>query len=115
MTNWEKKIGLEHLLKILPQEELDILTKNTFCSNCSNTKIIKFEDSIFINDLYDTILKGKCKKCGQKVNRYVETGEHKNKVELLKIFLHSTKQSSRNQIQEPLGHVQSGEPEFILI
>jgi len=49
-----------------------ILT-NCYCSRCFNTTIVNY--SIFLNVLNDLILKGFCKKCGNHVNRYVETGE----------------------------------------
>lgn len=52
----------------------EILT-NCFCRCAPNnvTTIIDYE--IFLNDLNDIILRGKCKNCEGPVGRYVETGE----------------------------------------
>ncbi len=33
---------------------------------------------IFLNDLNDVILRGKCKGCGKELNRYLETGENED-------------------------------------
>ena len=49
---------------------------NCYCHTCKgpyNATIIDYE--ISLNDINDVILKGKCKKCGNPVNRYLETGE----------------------------------------
>lgn len=43
------------------------------CNSSYNSTIVNYK--IFLNDINDIILKGFCKKCGNPVNRYVETGE----------------------------------------
>lgn len=49
---------------------------NCYCSNCKSPYSSTITNyTIFINDLNDVILKGFCKKCGNPVNRYMETGE----------------------------------------
>lgn len=40
-----------------------------------NKKIIDYK--IYLSDLYDVILKGKCSECKTIVARYIETGEEK--------------------------------------
>lgn len=49
---------------------------NSYSSQCKTlyTSII-VNYQIFLNDLNDIILRGFCKKCNGKVNRYLETGE----------------------------------------
>lgn len=55
------------------------LERNAFCPRCGGslgnnvTEIIDYK--IFLNELNDIILEGKCKKCGEPVSRYIETGE----------------------------------------
>lgn len=39
---------------------------------------------IFLNDLNDVILRGKCKNCGKELNRYLETGENVNYLDRIK-------------------------------
>lgn len=49
---------------------------NCWCVKCRThykSTIINYE--IFLNDLNDIVLKGFCAKCGNRVNRYLETGE----------------------------------------
>lgn len=49
---------------------------NCYCHTCKmpyQSTIVNYE--IFLNDLNDIILKGFCAKCGNPVNRYLETGE----------------------------------------
>lgn len=49
---------------------------NCYCGKCKTpyqSTIINYE--IFLNDLNDIILEGFCAKCGNPVNRYLETGE----------------------------------------
>lgn len=53
------------------------IISNCFCTTCPNSKydstIVDY--AIFVNELNDLILKGKCAKCGNKIARYLETGE----------------------------------------
>jgi len=49
-----------------------------FCPNCFPNDHKKVEldiEKYFLDDLGDVILEGKCKNCGQKVIRRIETGE----------------------------------------
>ncbi len=58
--------------KAIPEHGRNILMANVFCPNCGVT-ILK--DGFIIHDdgPYGIILKGKCKKCGEQVARYVES------------------------------------------
>ena len=59
-----------------------ILT-NCLCNKCMCVvKIVDYK--IFLNDLYDVILKGNCAICGARVSRYIETGEDKIAVKKIK-------------------------------
>ena len=60
------------------------LVSNVYCSTCPEheTTIINYE--IFLNDMNDIILQGKCKRCGEPVARYIETGENKNEADVAK-------------------------------
>jgi len=76
MTNTkEQKITKEELLTLVPAEKLELIEHNVHCGKCGMTTIVGYEDAIFKNDLGDTILRGKCAKCGGVVGRYLETGE----------------------------------------
>lgn len=55
-----KKIDKQHQI---------LLLKNVFCSDCGVTTIIDYN---FVDEKYGLLLKGKCKKCGNPVARYVE-------------------------------------------
>lgn len=73
------KITQEDLKKIYGRDceffQKKILN-NCYCGNCKgpyNATITDYE--IFLNDLNDILLRGKCKICGGPVGRYVETGE----------------------------------------
>lgn len=58
----------------------DKIIKNTFCSSCgekTGNHITEITDyKIFLNNLNDIVLKGKCKKCNNPVGRYITTGEN---------------------------------------
>lgn len=87
---FEIKISYDNMVYILGNDKnfLPKIIKNVYCSNCRdhyNSEIVDYE--IFINDLYDLILKGKCKKCGGRVGRYVETGEDEYHVNRAKEIL----------------------------
>jgi len=52
------------------------ILNNCYCSKCKTpyeSTIVNYD--VFINERYDAILKGDCKDCGGKINRYTETGE----------------------------------------
>ena len=87
MTETRNKITYQELLKVLPLNELKILTYFIFCPECDKPKIVDYKENIYVNDLFDVILEGKCDECGKKVARYIETGEHDENVEKLKKIL----------------------------
>jgi RNase P subunit RPR2 len=50
--------------------------KSMFCMVCKapyNSELTNFK--ILLNDLNDLELEGHCKECGNKIGRYIETGE----------------------------------------
>lgn len=60
------------------------ILNNCLCHQCDsayNSTIVDYE--VEINDLNDTILHGKCAKCGSPVNRYLETGENSEQVKMI--------------------------------
>lgn len=79
MRKKELKIAQEDLKKIYGKDWKffqEKILSNCYCHTCKgsyNATIVDYK--IFINDLNDTILKGKCKICSTSVNRYLETGE----------------------------------------
>ena len=79
MSRKEIKISRKKLVEMLGSEDvLGLCVRTSYCGNddCGGTtEIVDYEDNIFINDLGDSILRGKCKKCGAEVARYIETGD----------------------------------------
>lgn len=79
MKRSKLKIKKEDLKKIYSKDWNFFYKKilsNCYCGKCKgpyDATIINYE--IFLNDLNDVILKGKCKTCGSKIARYMETGE----------------------------------------
>lgn len=59
VRKWKKK----------PPHIQQLLINNVFCGKCGVTTIV---DYVLQNDRFGTVLKGKCKKCGQDVARVVE-------------------------------------------
>jgi len=53
------------------------------------TTIIDYK--IFAIDAYDIVLKGKCKKCGNRVNRVTETGDNPEYVRRIKDIISKSK------------------------
>lgn len=52
------------------------IIRNCYCGHCqSNYDSIIIEYKIFLNDLNDIVLKGKCRTCKRPIARYAETGE----------------------------------------
>jgi hypothetical protein len=52
------------------------IVTNCYCTKCKglyDTTIIDYK--VFLTEINDILLKGKCKTCGNSVNRYLETGE----------------------------------------
>lgn len=58
--------------KAIPEYGRKLLLSNVFCGNCG---ITTFKDGFIIHDdgSYGIVLKGRCKKCGEEVARYVES------------------------------------------
>lgn len=79
MLRQERKITRDALVEMMGSEDaLALCVRTAFCGRkgCGTaTEIADYEENIFINDLGDTILRVKCIRCGQLVNRYIETGE----------------------------------------
>lgn len=54
---------------------LDLYLNNIFCScSAADKKLVDYK--IYLNDLNDVILKGKCSGCMTIASRYIETGEN---------------------------------------
>lgn len=59
---------------------------NCLCNKCYC--VIEIVDyKIFLNDLNDLILKGRCTLCGTRINRYIEIGEDKIAAKKIKKIL----------------------------
>ena len=55
-----------------PEEFQQKILNNVFCGKCrGSTTIIDYE---ITNSVHDILLEGKCKKCGNKVARLLESG-----------------------------------------
>ncbi len=58
---------------------------NCYCRCDEEYPIAAIVDyKIFVIDAYDIVLKGKCKKCGNRVNRVTETGDNPEYVRKIK-------------------------------
>lgn len=79
-------ISYQELLTIISKENLEKITNNVYC-NCKNSKMINFENNIYVNDLYDVILEWSCSSCWNTVRRYIETWENDEIVKKLKLIL----------------------------
>jgi ribosomal protein S27AE len=55
--------------KKIDKQNQRLLLKNVFCADCGVTTIVGYN---LLDDQYGVVLKGKCKKCGKGVVRYVE-------------------------------------------
>jgi len=77
MAKIEQKITKEELAKKIGAENLALVLDNVYCAECGPTAMVEYEEGIVIESSGDTILHGKCKKCGHKVARLLETGEEK--------------------------------------
>ena len=64
-----------------------IINGNVWCMDCRNGDQTIIDYKIFISERNDIILKGICKKCGNKVGRLLETGDeekYKQEIELIR-------------------------------
>ncbi len=58
-------------------ENRNIFIDNIFCDcESPNKQLVDFK--VYLNDINDIILKGKCSGCRTIAARYIETGENKN-------------------------------------
>ena len=77
MKNTSGKIAKEELVKNIGAGNLALVLDNVYCAECGPTGMVGYEDTIVIKPNGDTVLRGKCKKCGHDVARFLETGEAK--------------------------------------
>ena len=77
MKKTSRKITKEELAEKIGAENLAMVLDNVYCAECGTTTIVGYEKDIVIESNGDTILRGKCKKCGRKIARLLETGEEK--------------------------------------
>ncbi|OGG90353.1 hypothetical protein A3H55_00815 [Candidatus Kuenenbacteria bacterium RIFCSPLOWO2_02_FULL_42_16] len=77
MSKTSRKITKEELVEKVGVENLALVLDNVYCAECGPTAMVEYEDDIVVEPSGDTILHGKCKKCGHKVARLLETGEMK--------------------------------------
>ncbi len=77
MPKISKKIIKEELAEKIGGKNLALVLNNVYCADCGPTSMVGYEDDIVVESSGDTILRGKCKKCGRKVARLLETGETK--------------------------------------
>ena len=77
MAKMERKITNEELTEKIGVENLALVLDNVYCAECGNTVMVEYENDIVVEAGGDTILRGKCKKCGNKVARLLETGKAK--------------------------------------
>jgi hypothetical protein len=62
-------------------EYLEMFLNNIFCDcDAPNKKLIDYK--VYLNDLNDIILKGKCSGCKTIAARYIETGESKKNTDV---------------------------------
>jgi hypothetical protein len=87
MSEVKTQITYEQLVSVIEAKNLTRITDNIFCPGCENPKMIDYENTIYVTDLFDVILEGKCDKCRKEVNRYIETGENEENVKKVKIIL----------------------------
>ena len=77
MSKISRKITKEELAEKIGAENLALVLDNVYCAECGTTAMVEYEDDIVVEPSGDTILHGKCKKCGHKVARLLETVEEK--------------------------------------
>jgi hypothetical protein len=80
------KIDLEDVQLIMGKDfyRFGGLVDNVFCGKCTEhvTTVVNYE--IYLDDLNDIVLKGKCKRCDKPVARVIETGENKDEADVAK-------------------------------
>ncbi len=73
MAKIERKITKEELVEKIGAENLSLVLNNVYCVECGPTIMTDYGENIIIEQSGDTILRGKCKKCGGAVARLIET------------------------------------------
>ncbi|MBU2575850.1 hypothetical protein KKF64_02065 [Patescibacteria group bacterium] len=73
----KKKLTKQELIQKIGVKNFALVERNVFCAECGNTAIVDYEDDIVLEPSRDTVLRGKCKKCGHAVARVLETGEER--------------------------------------
>ena len=53
----------------IPPDIQDQLLANVWCSNCSNTTIVRFKGTV---DRGELVLRGHCARCGRRVARVID-------------------------------------------
>ena len=75
MPKTNRKITKEELIKKIGAGNLALVLDNVYCSECGPAAmVVDYEDNIVIESSGDTVIRGKCKKCGHKVARLLEMG-----------------------------------------
>jgi len=80
----------QQLIEIIGEDWKDFqkILNNCYCSSCRDNYLTTIIDyKVFVDDLKDVVLKGKCKKCGGPVNRHIETGEEPKDVKRIQSIL----------------------------
>ena len=77
MAKVGRKITNQELADKIGAENLVLVIDHVYCAECGPTAMVGHEDNIVIEPSGDTILRGKCKKCGHKVAHLLETDEPK--------------------------------------
>lgn len=77
MPKRSRKISKEELTNKIGAENLALVLDNVYCAECGPTGMVVYENDIAIEPSGDTVMRGKCKKCGRKVARLLEPGEIK--------------------------------------
>lgn len=83
------RISLQDLKTILGEDfhllETETLS-NCWCYKCNanngKSKIVNFR--IFLNNLNDIVLRGFCRRCGSRVDRYIDTGRVRKYTKIIK-------------------------------
>ncbi|MBI5222250.1 MAG: hypothetical protein HY980_02020 [Candidatus Magasanikbacteria bacterium] len=77
MPKISKKITKEKLAEKIGAKNLTLVLNNVYCAECGPTAMVDYKNDIVVEPSGDTMMRGKCKKCGHKVVRLLETGETK--------------------------------------
>ena len=84
----EKEISRFEMMRVFNGDEAHVLKleESTFCLCPAPAKrLVAYK--VFVNELEDLIMRGRCSACNKIAARYVETGEDPEKVEEIKAIL----------------------------